>query len=283
MKQPVTMEMIKELRETTGVGMSKCKEALVEAHGNMQEAIDYLRKKGMASAVKKEGREAKEGAIQSLEDEKGIAFIEMNCETDFVAKNEKFLSYVAEVLAVVLSLQGEDLEQIKKTPSPSDSSLTLEQYRNLVIQALGENIVLKRVRYIPKKEGFSYGVYSHMGSKIVSFVQLKGSSEAVSLAYDIAMHVVAENPEYISREEVPSSVKEREEEIARAQIKGKPENIVEKIVAGKFQGFCDQFCLLCQKFVKDNSLTVEQLLGKKGKELGSSLSISSFFRWKVGS
>ncbi len=283
MKQSISMEMIKELRETTGVGMSKCKEALVEADGDMQAAIDYLRKKGMASAVKKEGREAKEGSIQALENAEGVAVVELNCETDFVAKNEKFLSYLQEILEVVLAEKSSSLEAVKEIPSKTDSSLTLEQYRNLVIQTLGENILLKKVQYIPKKKGNSYGIYSHMGSKILSFVEIEGSSEVGDLAYDIAMHIVAENPEYISKEEVPSAVKTREEEIARAQIKNKPENVVEKIVAGKFNAFCDQFCLLCQKFIKDSSMTIEALLEKKGKELQAPLKLVSFFRWKVGS
>lgn len=279
----VTGEMVKQLRACTGVGMSKCKEALLETGGDMQKAIDYLRKKGMASAEKKEGREAKEGMVYVLETSEAIALLEANCETDFVAKNEKFQAFVNDLCEQILENKPESLESFIDEIYQKDLSLTIDQYRNLVIQALGENIQIKRIKWFHKKKNSSYGIYSHMGGKIVAIVEIQGAEAEQELARDLAMQVAAENPEYLSPEEVPASVREREEEIARFQIQGKPEAIAQKIIAGKFQAYCDQFCLICQKFIKDNSLTVMQVLKNRSKEIGKELSIPTFFRWGVGS
>src|SRR5262249_44260620 len=145
-------------------------------------------------------------------------------------------------------------------PYAKDKSITIEQYRNLVIQALGENIQLRRLELIPKHSNSSYGIYSHMGGKLVVLVEVAGASDQDGIAKEIAMHVAAENPEYLKPEEVPATVISREEEIARSQVEGKPANVVEKIIAGKIKGYMDQFCLVNQKYIKDSSLTVQQFL-----------------------
>jgi len=278
----ISLDMVKKLRECTGVGMSKCKEALVESGGDMQKAIDYLRKKGMASAVKKEGRETKEGAIHTAEDAKGVVLVEVNCETDFVAKNEKFQIYLQDICEHVLKNHSDSVEELSQEKYAKDHSLTMEQYRNLLIQSLGENIQIKRIKYLPMKDKVSFGVYSHMAGKIVVVVEIEGDAKQQDLAKDIAMHIAAESPDYVTKEEVPSSVLEREEEIARSQVKGKPENIIDKIVAGKMQAFYDQVCLLDQKFVKDSSVTVKQLVDRAAKESGNELSVKTFLRWAIG-
>jgi elongation factor Ts len=278
----LTMEMIKELRERTGVGMSKCKEALVEANGDMEQAIHYLRKKGIASAVKKEGRETKEGKVVAEENGDTIVLLEANAETDFVTQNEKFIQFVHDLCQQALKTKPALLSTFLSETFEKDPSITIEEYRSLMMQALGENIQVKRLELIPKAANCSYGIYSHMAGKIITIVRIEGSGSAEHLAKDIAMHVAAEDPEYLAPEDVPAEIKAREEEIAKSQVVGKPANVVEKIVAGKIKAYCDQTCLLCQKFIKDTSLTVSAYVEQEGKKLGKPLKVKEFWRWQIG-
>lgn len=279
----ITADMIKELRERTGVGMGKCKEALVLAEGDMEKAIEVLRKAGMSAAVKKEGRETKEGLILAAEDKKHLILAEANAETDFVVQNDRFKHFLHD--CVKQALEGGraiSLQDLLQEPYYKDKSITIDQYRNLVIQALGENIQLRRVEMISKHADSSYGIYSHMGGKLVVVVEIAGAKDQEGIAKEIAMHVAAENPEYLRPEEVPATVIAREEEIARSQVEGKPANVVEKIVAGKVKAYTDQFCLVNQKYIKDNSVSVQQFLDICSKKIGKTLSIKCFWRWKVG-
>ncbi len=278
----ITAEMVKELRDRTGVSMGKCKEALEQSSADMEKAIDFLRKAGMAGAVKKEGREVNEGLIGFSESDKAVAIIEVNTETDFVAQNERFKQFLKDVAAEAADALISSLEDLLKKPYSKDKSLTVDQYRALTMQSLGENIQMKRLLLLPKGADVSVGIYSHMNGKIVTAVVLAGGAGAESLAREIAMHTAAESPDYLRPEEVPHDVRVREEEIARGQVQGKPANIVDKIVEGKLKAFYDQVCLICQKFVKDNSLTITDVLNAESKRLGKQLSIRSFVRWKVG-
>jgi elongation factor Ts len=278
----VTAEMVKELRERTGVGMGKCKEALDQAGGDMEKAIDLLRKAGMASAVKKEGRETKEGAIGFAESKAYAAIIECNAETDFVTQNERFKQFVKELCEAAAATHPASLEAFLEQKSPQDHSITIDQYRALVMQSLGENIKVKRMLLLKKSHDLSIGFYSHMGGKIVVAVELTGGEGNEALARDIAMHVAAEAPEYLNPAAVPHDVKAREEEIARAQIQGKPANMIDKIVEGKIKAFYDQACLVCQKYIKDSSITITQLLENESKRLGKHITIRHYIRWKVG-
>jgi elongation factor Ts len=282
MSGKVPPEMVKELRDRSGVSMGKCKEALEQAGGDMNKAIDILRKSGMASAVKKEGRETNEGLIGAAEGKESVALVEVNCETDFVTQNEKFKHFLKEIAQEAADSSASSADSLMKRPNPKDKSITLEQYRALVVQSLGENIQVKRLSVFPKNSDISVGLYSHMGGKIVVAVLLTGGAGQEALARDIAMHVAAESPEYLRAEDVPAEVRAKEEEIARSQVKGKPENIVEKIVEGKIKAFCDEVCLVCQKYVKDNTITIAQLLEKESKRLGKQISIKAYHRWKVG-
>lgn len=282
MSKTITPDMIKELRERTGVGMGKCKEALDAAGGDMERAIDILRKAGMASAVKKESRETKEGAIGSGESASAIALIELNAETDFVAQNEQFKEFLNVICKQAAETKPASLEAFLTEKSRKDPSVTIDQYRALVMQRLGENIKIKRLLIINKTADASFAVYSHMGGKIVTLVELTGGAGHEVLARDIALHVAAESPDYLKPEDVPQDVKAREEEIARDQVKGKPENIVGKIVEGKLKAFYDQVCLLCQKFVKDNTITITQLLENESKRLNKKIGLRRFVRWRVG-
>ncbi len=278
----ITSDMIKLLRERTGVGMGKCKEALVLSQGDMEKAIDHLRKAGMAAGVKKEGRETKEGLILTGEDKGALVLAEGNVETDFVAQNDRFKHFLHDVVKQALETKPAALADFIQQPYFKDKSITIDQYRNLVIQALGENIQLRRLEVLHKHPNSSYGIYSHMGGKLVVVVEVHGASDQEGIAKEIAMHIAAENPDYLKSEEIPAHVLAREEEIARSQVQGKPANIVDKIVAGKIKAFTDQVCLIHQKYVKDNSVTIEQFLDVCSKKIGKPLSIRCFWRWKVG-
>lgn len=278
----ITADMIKELRERTGVAMGKCKEALVLSEGNLEKAIDILRKAGMAAGVKKEGREAKEGIILTGENQSVLVIAEANTETDFVAQNDRFKHFLHDVVKQALETKPANLQALLDQPYFKDKSITIDQYRNLVIQALGENIQLRRVEIIHKHPHSSYGIYSHMGGKLVVIVEIQGGAGLEDVAKEIAMHAAAENPEYLKPEEIPAQVREREEEIARSQVKDKPANISDKIVAGKLKAFEDQCCLVNQKYVKDNNVTVQQFLDICAKKVGKPLSIRCFWRWRVG-
>lgn len=282
MSVKVTADMVKELRDRTGVSMGKCKEALDHAAGDMNLAIEHLRKTGIASAVKKEGREANEGLIGAAEGSHAVALVEVNAETDFVTQNAKFKDFMREVAEQAAEKNISALEELMKQPSREDSSVTLDQRRALIVQSLGENIQVKRLMVLPKGADHSFGIYSHMGGKIVVLVVLTGGSGNEALARDIAMHTAAESPEYLRPEDVPAAIRAKEEEIARSQVQGKPANIIDKIVEGKVKAFCDEVCLLCQKYVKDNSLTISALVEKESKRLGKNIAVQAFYRWKVG-
>jgi elongation factor Ts len=278
----ITPQMVKELRERSGVGMSKCKEALVESNGDMQKAIDFLRKKGLASAVKKEGRDTKEGTIGYFESDDYISLVEVNTETDFVAKNEKFQKFVNELSQQAVKSKPMSLDSFLNENYDIDPSLTIEEYRNLLIQSIGENIQISRVEIIHKEKNASYGIYSHMAGKILCIVEITGSSDEAKIAKDIAMHVAADSPEYLNADQIPNDIRKKEEEIARSQMQGKPENVVEKIVKGKIKAFEDSVCLVGQKFVKDPSISVEQFVQNRSKEINARLKISCFWRWMIG-
>ncbi|MBI5274164.1 MAG: elongation factor Ts [Chlamydiales bacterium] len=276
----VTAEMVKQLRERTGVGMGKCKEALDSAHGDIEQAIDILRKAGMASAVKKEARETKEGMISFAQSPTCVAVVEINAETDFVVQNERFQHFVAEVCNAAAKNKPhslDDLIHIKLS-----NGRTVEEMRADNIQSLGENIRIKRLYLHMIQPNTSVGIYSHMGGKILCLVEISGASDQQGLAKEVALHAVAEAPEYMGPADVPASVKAREEEIAKAQVQGKPQNIIAKIVDGKMQAFYAATCLPLQKFVKDPSITVQQYVEQEGKKTNKHLVVKSFIRWQVG-
>lgn len=282
MAQEITADMVRDLRERTGVGMGKCKEALVLTQGDMEKAIDHLRKAGMAAGVKKEGRETKEGLILTAEDHQCLILAEANVETDFVAQNDRFKHFLHDIVKQAIETRPKTLADLMDQPYYKDKSITLDQYRNLVIQALGENIQVRRLEVIHKHANSSYGIYSHMGGKLVVLVEIDGASDQEGIAKEIAMHTAAENPDYLKPEEIPAHVLAREEEIARSQVQGKPDNIVDKIVAGKIKAFTEQVCLINQKYVKDTSVTIQQFLEICSKKVGKPLSLRCFWRWKVG-
>jgi elongation factor Ts len=277
----IAPQAIKDLRERTGVGMSKCKAALVEANGDVDKAIELLRKAGMASGVKKEGRDTNEGRIGFAQTAKTIALTEVNAETDFVTQNVKFGEFLDQITKQAAETEPTSIDDFLKSPNKADPSMTIDQYRNVLIQSFGENIRIKRLEIISKTSNASYGIYSHMGGKIVCLVEIEGSSSVDGIAKDIAMHVASENPEYLTPDQIPQEIITKEKEIAKSQIKNKPDNIIEKILIGKLNAYYDQICLLNQKYIKDSSLSVKEFLDQNSKKLGSELKITRFWRWTI--
>lgn len=279
----ITAELVKTLRARTGIGMAKCKEALAEANGDIELAIQNLRKAGIASAVKKADREANEGKIVAAQNDRAVVLVEVNAETDFVVKNEKFQEFTAIIAQEALAGHPSSLEKFMEQVYSKDRELTIDQFRAVTVQSLGENIVIRRLELIDKKPNCSYGIYSHMGGKIVTLVILEGASGEEEFAREIGMHVAAAQPEHLNPEAVPAAVKKQEEEIARAQLQGKPENMIPKILEGKMRAYYEQHCLTHQPWIKENKMRVSEVVEQRGKEIGKSLTIALFRRWAVGS
>ncbi|WP_246481898.1 translation elongation factor Ts [Chlamydiifrater volucris] len=284
MKANTSMEDIKTLRAQTGVGLTKCKEALEASEGDLEKAVLYLRKLGLASAGKKESRETKEGLIGAWADGKGFSLIEVNVETDFVASNDVFKGFVKNLVGALHAFASDDLEKFLALPYPEDPSVTVDQQRAVVMQTVGENIRINKIafRSSGKNGKESCGIYSHGNGKNVAVVVIEGCDKCDALAKDIAMHVVASSPDYICKEDIPSEIIEREKEVIISQIQGKPQSVVDKIVEGKLSSFYKEVCLLEQPFVKDPDKTVGQLLEEQGKANGVSLTLTYFSNWKIG-
>jgi elongation factor Ts len=268
----VTAAMVKDLRDRTGAGMMECKNALVETDGDIEAAIEHLRKSGLAQADKKAGRTAAEGkiALAVSDDNRKAVLVEVNCETDFVAKDENFMAFAQSVADNALALEGVALETLMES-SIGDQSV--EEARQALVVKIGENIQVRRV--IGRSTDGVLGAYVH-GGKIGVLVELNGGDEP--LARDIAMHVAAMSPGFVSPDDVPGEViaKEKEILIAQAQDSGKPAEIIEKMVSGRLRKHLSEITLLGQAFVKDSDLTVEKLLSQAGAQ------VRGFDRLEVG-
>lgn len=281
----ITSAAVKELREMTGCGMMDCKKALTEANGDMDKAIEWLREKGLAAAAKKAGRIAAEGLVYAgtnADNTVGVV-VEVNSETDFVAKNADFQTFVQNVAQTVLTENPADVEDLLTKKYP-DSDLTVADMLREKILTIGENMNIRRfVRY----EG-NVMTYVHGGGRIgvmVNFDVIGTKIDAFSeMAKDIAMQIAAIMPQYLNRDSVPAEVVEKEKEILSMQAKneGKPEKIIEKMVMGRINKFYQENCLVDQAFVKDGDITVKQLIENKAKELGAEISISEFVRFEKG-
>lgn len=288
MGQAITAALIKELRERTNVGMAKCKQALVEADGDIDLAVQNLRKAGLASASKKAGREAKEGAIVAGENDSCVALVEVNAETDFVVRNNLFQEFSQNIAKEIAATRPSDVDSFMQQQYSADASVTMDEYRATMIQSIGENIQVARFACFNKENEQSIGVYSHQGGKIVALVELTGSADQQTLARELAMHVAASRPEFLNQDTVPEDIVARERDIALAQVeeqpklKDKPDQVKQNIVDGKLRAFMDENCLLRQKYVKDEKATVEEFLATQSKETGKDLKISRFVLWTVG-
>ncbi|PKM91426.1 elongation factor Ts [Candidatus Falkowbacteria bacterium HGW-Falkowbacteria-1] len=252
------MEQIKELRERTGAGMVDCKKALDESGGNIEKAIEILRKKGIAKAAKRSEREAGEGIIiVSTNDDKTEAYaLELNSETDFVARNEKFQELAGKILEIIKNKKPESGGDLLK--AELDGSTVEESISNLS-GVIGEKLALGRFFFV---SGQTVAAYSHLGGKIGVLVALD-QADKNELATDIAMHIAAANPRYLNSEEVPSEELDKEKEIYKEQLlkEGKPENIIENIMQGKVKKYYSDVCLLDQEYIKDDKKSVKDILG----------------------
>ncbi|RMF42020.1 MAG: elongation factor Ts [Deltaproteobacteria bacterium] len=281
----ITAKMVAELRAKTGAGMMDCKKALNETDGNMEEAIDYLRKKGLSAAAKKAGRVAAEGSIVAAGDGKVGVVAEINAETDFVAKNENFQAFAKGVAQAVLDARPESVDALKEAAFPGTGRTVGEELTHQ-IATIGENMNIRRFECFEPAQGV-VASYIHAGGKIGVLVELTGSGDAERMqevARQIAMHVAAANPQYLRREDVPAEVVEREKDIMRTKAieSGKPENIVEKIIVGQLNKYYGEVCLLEQQFVIDTDLKVGKVVENLASELGSEISLSRYVRYQLG-
>ncbi len=268
----VTASMVKELRERTGAGMMQCKKALVETHGDLEAAIEYLRKSGLAQADKKASRIAADGriAVAAKDDNSEVVMVEINCETDFVAKDANFLAFTDAVAANALNATSDDIEGIMAMDFDGSS---LEVARQALVTKIGENIQVRRMARMTGCD--NVGSYVH-GGHIGVLVDLEGGNEEV--ARDVAMHIAALNPSFIDVDDVPADVLEKEKQflIAQAADSGKPADIIEKMVSGRMRKHLSSITLLGQDFVKDGDITVAKLLDQNGAK------VKSFTRLVVG-
>ncbi|PID44329.1 MAG: elongation factor Ts [Gammaproteobacteria bacterium] len=265
----ISASMVKELRERTGLGMMECKKALVEADGNIETAIENLRKSSGMKAAKKAGRIAADGVVATRvsEDGKSGVLVEVNSETDFVARDDNFSAYVEKVVAKAFETKESDIAKLMEGE--------LEDARQALVQKIGENISVRRVEVVEAAEGV-IGQYVHGNRRIGVLVALKGGDD--ELARDVAMHVAAVNPQYISTADVPEATVEKEKAILLAQpdLAGKPPEIAEKIIVGRLNKFLAESSLTEQPFVKDPDVKVGALVKKAGAE------IAGFTRFEVG-
>jgi len=282
----ISVNLIKELREKTGAGMADCKNALIESNGDINKAIEYLRKKGAAMAAKRADKIAKEGAIKSAisNDKKSAVIIEVNCETDFVSKGEGFQKFAQDIADAALIAGTDDVNQILN--AKTSNGLTVQDTIDEMMGKVGEKIELKRVKYLNIPDGF-ISSYIHFGSKLGALVGLRGNytEQANELGRKIAMQVVAMNPIAIDRAGVNPEVIEKEREIYYEQAKSdskKPPEIIERIVKNKIEKFYQENCLLEQEYIQDQNVSVGEFIKKFNNTNNTTLEVVTIVRFQLG-
>ena len=290
----VTAAMVKELREMTGAGMMDCKKALAATDGDMDKAVEFLREKGLAGAEKKAGRIAAEGIVATAltEDEKKAVVVEVNAETDFVAKNAKFQAYVAQVAAQALTTTAADMDAFMEEKWAADESLTVKEALSSQISIIGENMNIRRFKQVVEENGVVVS-YIHAGGRIGVLVDVETSivNDAVKeMGKNIAMQIAALNPKYTSRDEVSAEFIEHEKGILMAQIQNdpkeasKPEKVIQGMIQGRINKELKEICLLDQTYVKaeDGKQSVAQYVAQVAKETGASITVKGFVRFETG-
>ena len=269
----VTASMVKDLREQTGAGMMDCKKALSETNGNMEEAVNWLREKGIAKSAKKESRIAAEGLANIYVNGNKAVIVEVNSETDFVSKNEEFISMIDTIGKCLLDSNAKTIEDAKKV---STSEGTIEELIVNKTAKIGEKLSLRRFEIVNKNDDESFGTYIHMGGKIAALTVIKGANENV--AKDVAMQAAAMKPLYVFPSEVPGDVLDNERNVLKEQAmnEGKPADIAEKMVEGRIKKFYKEICLAEQSFIKDGDISVEKYVANNGGE------IVKMIRYEVG-
>ena len=282
---------VKALREKTGVGMMDCKKALTEADGDMERAIDVLREKGLAASAKKAGRIAAEGIVLAYTDEakKVSVLVEVNCETDFVAKNEKFVNYVTAVAKTIADTNPADVDELLAKPLAGDTRTVQENLQDMVL-SIGENMKIRRFERV---EGITTS-YIHGGGSVGVLVMFDTDDKTAAtdafkvMGKDVAMQIAAMSPAYLDEASVPADVLAHEKEITKAQLAedpkmaGKPEQVLAKIVDGKIGKYFKENCLLDQAFVKDGDMNVAKYVASVAKELGADIKVTGFIRYAKG-
>ncbi len=284
----ITPQMVKELRLKTDAGMMDCKKALMECDGDMDAAVKYLREKGIAKAAKKADREAKEGVVTTIVEGKDGIIFEINCETDFCSKGDKFRALVAEIGAALKASAAKTLDEALNV---AINGTTVEKYLAEQCAAIGENMKFRKfARYTLDGEG-SIVSYIHMGGKVGVLLQVACGNAATvaaesfsTMCKDITLHIAACAPKSVDSSSLDPAFVAEEQEIAKAQLiaEGKPEALLEKILPGKLKALYKQSCLMSQEFVKDPSISVEKLVSNIGKELGDTVTVVSFERFQLG-
>ena len=290
----VTAAMVKELREMTGAGMMDCKKALAATDGDMDKAVEFLREKGLAGAEKKAGRIAAEGIVATAmtEDEKKAVVVEVNAETDFVAKNAKFQAYVAQVAAQALTTTAADMDAFMEEKWAADETLTVKEALSSQISIIGENMNIRRFKQVVEENGVVVS-YIHAGGRIGVLVDVETSvvNDAVKeMGKNIAMQIAALNPKYTSRDEVSADFIEHEKSILMAQIQNdpkeasKPEKVIQGMIQGRINKELKEICLLDQTYVKaeDGKQSVAQYVAQVAKETGASITVKGFVRFETG-
>ena len=271
----ITASLVKELRERTGAGMMECKKALTETDGDIEAAIENMRKSGQAKAAKKAGRTAADGVIVIAQSDDGSSavMVEVNCETDFVAKDENFRSFADAIAGRVLNSDVADVEQLMALPLHEGEDTTIEEARQALVSKIGENMSVRR--FVRTQAQGRISTYSH-GVRIGVLVDVSGGE--AELGRDLAMHIAASHPVCVSEEQVPADLLAKEREITEAQAKesGKPDNIVEKMIEGRMRKYLGEITLIGQPFVKDPDTKVGKLLDKQGA------TVNTFTRFEVG-
>jgi elongation factor Ts len=289
----VTAAQINELRKSTGAGMLDCKKALEETGGEFEKAVDFLRTKGLAAAAKKAGRAATEGMVAAFvsDDLKRGVLLEINSETDFVAKNDTFQAFVASIGQHILAASPADVAALLEQPFTGDASKTVLAYLNASISIIGENLQIRRFATFNVEGDGCIGSYIHAGGKIGVLVQVAGPAVTSAnkellqgFLKDIAMHSAAAAPAFVSRDQVPTDVLDREKEVYRSKAKesGKPDAIIEKIIDGQINKYYADICLIEQAFVKDTDKTIQQVVKECGNTAGGVVSITRFERFVLG-
>ena len=290
----VTAAMVKELREMTGAGMMDCKKALAATDGDMDKAVEFLREKGLAGAEKKAGRIAAEGIVATAmtEDEKKAVVVEVNAETDFVAKNAKFQAYVAQVAAQALTTTAADMDTFMAEKWAADETLTVKEALSSQISIIGENMNIRRFKQVVEENGVVVS-YIHAGGRIGVLVDVETSvvNDAVKeMGKNIAMQIAALNPKYTSRDEVSAEFIEHEKSILMAQIQNdpkeasKPEKVIQGMIQGRINKEMKEICLLDQTYVKaeDGNQSVAQYVAQVAKENGANITVKGFVRFETG-
>ncbi|EWJ49498.1 elongation factor Ts [Staphylococcus aureus H85003] len=271
----ISAKLVKELRKKTGAGMMDCKKVLTETDGDIDKAIDYLREKGIAKAAKKADRIAAEGLVHVETKGNDAVIVEINSETDFVARNEGFQELVKEIANQVLDTKAETVEALMETTLPNGKSV--DERIKEAISTIGEKLSVRRFAIRTKTDNDAFGAYLHMGGRIGVLTVVEGSTDEEA-ARDVAMHIAAINPKYVSSEQVSEEEINHEREVLKQQAlnEGKPENIVEKMVEGRLRKYLQEICAVDQDFVKNPDVTVEAFLKTKGGKL------VDFVRYEVG-